>query len=144
MKKFISLTLVVILLISGLFVLTACGEKSDGKDNKKSDSSSKVDLSDVAGTYVGQYGKFVGDPDSEKNEDEEFSLELNADGTGKHNRDGYSYNVTWSLKGEKFEMSETFLGDPIEYTGTLKDNKLDIFNGDPDDDWSYEYVYEKE
>lgn len=41
-------------------------------------------------------------------------------------------------------MSETFIGDPIEYTGTLKDGKLDIFNGNPDDDFSCEYVYEKE
>ena len=41
-------------------------------------------------------------------------------------------------------MEETFVGDPIVYTGTLKDGKLDIFNGDKDDIFTYEYVYVKE
>ena len=30
------------------------------------------------------------------------------------------------------------------YTGTLVNGKLDIFNGDPEDIWSCEYVYEKQ
>ena len=41
-------------------------------------------------------------------------------------------------------MTEKFLGSTIDYTGTLKDDKLDIFNGDPDDMWTYEYVYKKD
>ena len=133
MKKIISIALVVMLLIAGLFVLTGCG-KDDGN---------KQDLSAVAGTYKGKYTKFVGDPDTAKNDKEEFTLELKADGTGTHNRDDSSFKVTWSLDGENFKMSETFIGDPIEYTGTLKDGKLDIFNGDPNNDLSCEYVYEK-
>ncbi len=137
MKKVLSLTLIMILLISGMFVFTGCGKNDNKKDEKKQD------LSAVAGTYTGKYTKFVGDPDTAKVEDEEFSLELNADGTGKHNRDDYSFKVTWSLDGDKFKMSETFIGDPIEYTGTLKDGKLDIFNGDPNNDLTCEYVYEK-
>ena len=138
MKKALSLSLLIVLLISGLCVFTGC--KKD--ENEKADK--KQDLSEFAGTYTGLYTKLVGD-DSEgaKNEDEEFSLELKADGTGTHNRDDYSFDVTWSLDGDKFKMTETFIGDPIEYTGTLKDGKLDIFNGDPEDMWTYEYVYEK-
>ncbi len=134
MKKVLSVSLVMILLISGLFIFTGCGKTEEKKEEKKQD------LSAAAGTYTGKYVKLVGD--TEKVE-EEFSLELKADGTGVHNRDDYSFDVTWSLDGDKFKMTETFIGDPIIYTGTLKDGKLDIFNGDPDDIWTYEYVYEK-
>ena len=76
-------------------------------------------------------------------EEEEFSLELKKNGTGKHNRNDMSFDVTWKLDGEDFTMQETFLGMTIDYTGTLKDGELDIFNGDPEDIWTYEYVYEK-
>ena len=41
-------------------------------------------------------------------------------------------------------MEETFLGITVEYNGTLTDGKLDIFNGDPSDDLTCEYVYEKQ
>lgn len=135
MKKVLSLTLVMLLLLSGLFIFTGCGKTEDKKEEKKQG------LSAVAGTYTGKYTKLVGD--TQMNEDEEFSLELKADGTGVHNRDDYSFDVTWSLDGDKFKMTETFIGDPIIYTGTLKDGKLDIFNGDPENIWTYEYVYEK-
>lgn len=136
MKKILSVLLVVILLVAALFILTGCGEKTENK-------SEKADLSSVAGTYNGEYSKFVGDPDSSKRTDEPFSLELKADGTGTHNRDDSSFNLTWSLDGENFKMTETFLGASIEYTGTLKDGRLDIFNGDPSDDLTCEYVYTK-
>lgn len=133
MKKTLLTMLIGILLIGGLFILTGCGEN-------KEEEAPKQDLSAYAGTYQGKYTKLVGDT---KKVEEEFSLELKADGTGTHNRDDSSFNVTWSLDGENFKMSETFIGDPIEYTGTLTDGKLDIFNGDPTNDFTYEYVYEK-
>ena len=75
MKKILSISLVMVLLISGLFVFTGC-EKEESK--KKEDK--KTDLSTVAGTYTGQYTKLVGD--STKEYDDEFSLELKEDGTG--------------------------------------------------------------
>jgi hypothetical protein len=117
-----------------MFALTGCGSKSEKKEEKK------VDLSKYAGTYIGEYTKLVGA--DEKNL-EVFSLELNEDGTGLHYRNNMSFKVTWSLDGDKFEMKETFVGDPIIYKGTLKDGKLDIFNGDEDNMWTYEYVYNK-
>lgn len=129
MKKYSKLLLVFVLFISVLFV-TGCGEK-------------KADLKEYAGTYEGKYTKFVGDTDDNKNYDEEFSLVLNEDGTGKHNRDGESYDVEWELDGEDFKMKDKFLGATIDYTGTLKDGKLQIYNGDPKDNWTYEYYYEK-
>lgn len=116
---------VLVVLVLGIFVITGCGKK---------------DLATYAGTYEGKYTKLVGD--ETKNTDEEFYLELASDGTGKHHRNGESYNLTWDVDGEKFTMTETFIGK-IEYTGTLKDGKLNIFNGDPEDIWTYEYVYEK-
>ena len=98
----------------------------------------------AAGTYKGIYTKFVGDDDDAKVTDEVFSLELKGDGTGIHHRDDLDINVTWTLDGEKFTMQETFMGIKLDYTGTLVNGKLDIFNGDPEDIWSCEYVYEKQ
>ena len=40
-------------------------------------------------------------------------------------------------------MTEKFLGMTIDYTGTLKDGELHIYNGDPSSDLTYEYVYKK-
>lgn len=130
MKKYSKLLLVAVLFVSVLFI-TGCGSKEDKKDYKK----------EVAGTYQGKYTKIVGD--DAKNTEEEFSLELNEDGTGKHNRDGESFNVEWDFDGEKFTMKDKFGPLTIDYTGTLKDGKLQIYNGDPEDIWTYEYYYEK-
>ena len=126
--------LLVLIALVAAFTLTGCGSKEEKKEAE--------DLSKYAGTYKGEFTKLVGD--ESKNEEEEFSLELNADGTGKHNRDGHTYKVTWTVEDGNFRMEETFVGDPIVYTGTIKDGKLDIFNGDKDDIFTYEYVYVKE
>lgn len=139
MKKIIHVLLVIALLLTSIFVLTACGEEEE-----ESKSSKKQTLKAAAGNYEGKYTKFVGDTDENKNEEDEFSLELKADGTGISSREGEEYELTWKLKGEKFSMTETFMGLTIDYTGTLKDGKLDIFNGDPKEDFTCEYVYEKE
>ena len=124
-SKLISLILVVALLS---VLLAACGGNSPMKA--------------AAGTYVGQYTKFVGD--TEKNTDESFTLTLTGDGKGTHERDGLTLSVTWTLDGENFTMQETFLGMSLDYTGTLKDGTLDIFNGDPTNDLTYEYVFQKQ
>ena len=142
MKKLLSVVLVTVLLSAGLFILTGCNNSNDNSNDKAENTSSAKQTVSPEGTYKGQYTKYVGD--TKKVEDEEFSLVLNADGTGTHNRDDSSFNVTWSLDGDNFKMSETFLGDPIEYTGTLVDGKLDIFNGDKSDSLTCEYVYEKQ
>lgn len=100
--------------------------------------------SPAVGTWEGKYTQLVGNGDEPKNTDDEFSLELKANGKGVHKRDDLELNVTWTLDGEDFTMTETFLGIKIEYTGTLKDGELEIFNGDPEDMWTYKYVYEKQ
>ncbi|MBQ7534372.1 MAG: leucine-rich repeat domain-containing protein [Stomatobaculum sp.] len=92
--------------------------------------------------WKGTYTKLVGDSDDTKNTDEEFSLDLYEDGTGVHHRSGMDFNVTWELKGEEFTMSETFIGSPIVYTGTMSGNTLHLYNGDPTNDFTYEYFYE--
>ena len=128
MKKSVRSLLVCLVLVACVFTITACG---------------KANLKDAAGTYTGKYTKLVGDDFENRTTDEEFSLELKEDGTGTHNRDGASYKVEWKLDGESFTMKETFLGISIDYNGTLKDGKLDIFNGDSKDIFTMEYVYEK-
>ena len=127
MKKHSKILFVALFLCAALLI-TGCGSK----DGKK----------DAAGTYKGTYTKLVGD--DTKNTDEEFSLELKEDGTGIHNRDGSSFNVEWNIDGEKFTMTDKFGPLTIDYTGTLKDGKLQIYNGDPEDMWTYEYNYEKQ
>ncbi len=124
MKKIIAMALVVMM---ALAILASCGAPSEMKE--------------AAGTWTGVHTKFVGD--SEWVEEEEFSLVLTDDGKAVSKRGGEEYNATWSLEGENFKMTETFLGIKIEYTGTLKDGELDIFNGDPTDDLTCEYVYKK-
>ena len=98
----------------------------------------------AAGTYVGQYTKSVGDDDSKKDTSSPFSLTLTADGKGTHFRDGMEFEVTWTLEGDAITLKETFIGDPIQYTGTLKDGELHLFNGDPEAMWTVEYVYKKQ
>ena len=125
MKKSLKILLVLVAVI-GVFSLAGCGKKAD--------------LSKFAGTYVGEYSKFVGDTEKET---EAFSVELKSDGTGVSRRNGGEYKITWSINGENFKMTEKFLGT-IDYTGTLKDGKLHIYNGDPTSDTTYEYVYNKQ
>ena len=123
LKKLFALLLAVALLCA---LFTACSDNPMKK---------------AAGTYVGQYTKFVGD---DEKEEETFTLTLEADGTGKHARDDLELKVTWTLEGEAITMKETFLGMSIDYTGTLKDGELHLFNGDPEDIWTCEYVYQKQ
>jgi len=123
MKRTLALALVVILALA----LAACGGNSEEKAG--------------VGTYKGVHYKFVGDTEWV---DEVFSIEFKSDGTGKFNRDDESFDLTWTLDGENVTVKETFLTLTIDYTGTLKAGVLDIFNGEPTDDLTCEYVFEKE
>ncbi len=126
MKKTLKVFLSLVML-AGIFALSGCG--------------SKKDLSKYAGTYKGEYVKMVG---SDEKETEEFSVELKKDGTGTSSRDGAEYKITWSIDGENFKMTEKFGPLTIDYNGTLKDGKLDIFNGEATNSFTYEYVYNKQ
>ncbi len=112
--------------IVGLVMVTGCGKK---------------DLSAYAGTYKLEYYKYVGDSEEDK-QTEDWTIELGTDGTGKSNRDGASYDVEWSLDGENVKVVEKFIGT-IEYNGTLKDGKLDIFNGEKTNALTMEAVFNK-
>lgn len=119
--------LVTVALLTVLVVI-ACS----GKDNP---------MKAVSGTYTGQYSMMVGD---NVKDEAPFSLILKEDGTGIYSRGDTEFQVTWTLDGERFTMKESFLGVTVEYTGTLKDGTLDIFNGDPENSWTYEYIYVKQ
>ena len=93
-----------------------------------------------AEVWTGEYTKMVGS--ETKRTDEAFSLELYPDGTGVHHRDGFDVNVTWSQEGDAFTMTESFGG--LVYTGSMTDEELHLFNGDPEDIWTFEYVYSKQ
>ena len=123
--KSISLLLVLFLLCA---LLAACGGGSSP-------------MEEAAGLYQGQYTKLVGD---ETKEEAVFSLELRGDGTGTHKRDDLEIKITWTLEGEAVTMQESFMGMKMDYTGTLKDGVLHLFNGDPSDVWTCEYVYQKQ
>ena len=97
----------------------------------------------LTGTYEGEQSKFVGDSEWKSSEEDPFSLELKEDGKGTFNREGEEFNVTWDVDGEKFTMKETFLGMTNEYTGTIKDGKLHIYNGEPSNELTYEYSFNK-
>ena len=97
----------------------------------------------AVGTYKGLYTKFVGDPDTSKETNKEFSLELKDDCTGTSNRDSLNIKVpAWDLKDGVFTLTEKFLGT-IDYTGKLEGNTLTLFNGEPSNPLTCMYVYEK-
>jgi len=97
----------------------------------------------LVGTFKGIYKKFVGDPDTSKETDKEFSLELKADCTGTSNRDNLNIKVpAWDYKDGAFTMTEKFLGT-IDYTGKFEGNTLTLFNGEPANPLTCMYVYEK-
>lgn len=125
MKKSI---LIAVFVMVGVLFLTGCG---------------KDDLSKYAGTYKLDYSKYVGDPETEKNQ-EEWTIELNKDGTGTSTRDGSSYTVEWSVKGKEVSLTEKFAGIKIEYNGTITTEKLDIFNGDKTNAITLEAIFIKQ
>lgn len=135
MKRLIAFISFLIMIVISFSIFTGCGENKDEKKKKEA-------LSAAAGTYNGAYMQIVGD--STRIEGEAFSVILNEDGTGISNREGASYKVKWSINGTEFKMTETFAGISIDYNGTLENGKLDIFNGDKNDNFTYEYVYEKQ
>ncbi len=132
--KRIGLLLVVLLLAVSLIACQKDKEKEDAPEATNPD----------AGTYAGEYGKWVGADEPDSMEDDPFSMDLNADGTGVFHRDGNDFNLTWTLDGTSIAIKETFLGMTNEYTGTLENGKLHIFNGDPENPFTYEYMLVKE
>ena len=148
MKKALAILLALTLLLS-VGLLAACKKDDGAKDDPQTTAAPTDDATEPTaipadsafiGTWVGSYTKMVG---GESKNEETFSLTLNADGTGKHARDDYEFNVTWTQDGDTITMNETFIGDPIVYTGSVNDGELRLFNGDPTDRWTYEYVYQK-
>ena len=131
MKRRTRLLAVALACVLGL-VLAACG----GSAEPAAENS-------AAGTYTGLWYKFAADPDSARVTDDPFTLTLNADGTGTHERDGMEFSVKWTLDGEDFYMEESFLGDPNTYYGTLSGDELHIYTPSQDDPLAYEYVYTK-
>jgi len=126
MKKALAILLALTLLLG----LAACG--GGGASNP------------AVGTWIGLYTKFVGDDDSARDTSSPFTLELKSNGKGTHHRDDLDINVEWKLDGENVSMTETFMGLKLEYTGTLQDGELHLFNGDPKDIFTVEYVYNRD
>ena len=122
MKKIIAVSLILTFVLS----FVACGSNSP-----------------AVGVWKGQYQKFVGDSDDAK-DTTPFTLTLKSNGKGSHERDGEEYDVKWEDNEGKITMTETFLGMSIEYTGSIENGELHLFNGDPEDDFTAEYVYVKE
>ncbi|MCR5727585.1 MAG: hypothetical protein K6G24_08970 [Lachnospiraceae bacterium] len=132
------------LILSNQYQIVRVGETpSEVKETVKEVKQVNAETAAAAGTYVGKYTYFVGSPEDKKT-DEPFTLILNADGTGTQNRNDLEIKVPdWSLTGNEFKMTEKFLGT-IDYTGTLEGTKLTLFNGDPANNFTCAYVYEKE
>ena len=95
----------------------------------------------AVGVYKGLYTKMVG---SDTKQEEKFTLTLNDDGTGRQQRNNLDIKIPdWTVEDGKVKLTEKFLGK-IDYTGTLDGTKLSLFNGDPENSFTMEYVYEKQ
>ena len=96
----------------------------------------------VAGEYKRLYIKMV--CSDQKETDKEAKLVLNADGTGMSYRDGLEIKIKeWTINGTEFKMTEKFLGT-IDYTGTIENGTISVFNGDPEKPMTYQYVFAKQ
>ena len=124
MKKFFALLLAV-LTAASVFALVGCAGKK----------------AEALGTFVTEKHKYVSE--EEWVDDTQWELDLAAEGKGTSKRDGNEYDVTWELDGENITIKETFAGLTNEFTGTLKDGVLDIFNGDLESPLTCEYVFNK-
>ena len=97
----------------------------------------------VLGSWRGVYIKFVADSEENEYAEDQFYLDLEKGGKGTHHRDNLDFDIVWALDGKDFTMTETYAGLTVVYKGKMTGEKLDIFNGDPEDPWTCEYVYEK-
>ena len=123
MKKIICLLLVCFMLLIG------CG---------------KNEVLSHEGVYKLVYTKYVGDKDKENNIDMTNKITLNSDGTGISVHDGVDHNITWSIDGINIKILESHTESILEYSGTLENNKLDIFDGNKSNSLTKELVYQKE
>ena len=119
-------TLLLLIMLMGTLFFIGCG---------------KNNLSIYAGTYKLDYFKYVGDPENVKDTSNDEKLILNKNGTGIISRDNKRYELTWNVDDNKIEL---LLKDNLIYKGTISTDKIDIFNGDANDDLTIEYVYTKQ
>lgn len=133
------------LILDGRYQIVKADETpSEIKKTVKEVKQVSAETAAAAGNYKGLYTKFVGDPDESKNDKEPFHLELNPDGTGKSFRNDLEIKIPdWSFDAGVFKMTEKFLGT-IDYTGSLDGNRLVLYNGDPENALTCQYVFEKE
>lgn len=116
------------------------GTKPDSL-RRKEEKTLTPEMIAAVGIYKGLYTKLVGD---EKQNEETFQLELKDDGTGRQQRNNLDIKIPdWNVENGKVTLTEKFLGK-IDYTGTLEGTKLSLFNGDPTNPFTMEYVYEKQ
>ena len=90
------------------------------------------------------YLNIVGDADTDKKTGNYEKIVLNDDGTGQSIRDGLNIVVEWHMDGENITLIERYAGATIEYSGTIKDNRLDLFDGDKENALTNEKVYNKD
>ena len=119
-------TLLLLIMLMGTLFFIGCG---------------KNNLSIYAGTYKLDYFKYVGDPENVKDTSNDEKLILNKNGTGIISRDNKRYELTWNVDDNRIEL---LLKDNLIYKGTISTDKIDIFNGDANDDLTIEYVYTKQ
>ena len=128
------------LIILDTYQLCKVGEAPDSL-RKKEKKNVTPEMLAAVGVYKGLYTKMVG---SDTKQEEEFTLTLNDDGTGRQQRNNLDIKIPdWTVEDGKVKLTEKFLGK-IDYTGTLDGTKLSLFNGDPENSFTMEYVYEKQ
>ncbi|MBR4342672.1 MAG: hypothetical protein IKP88_08205 [Lachnospiraceae bacterium] len=117
---------------------------SEIKKTVKEVKEGTSEMKEAAGTYIGQYTKFVGDGPDSKDTSKQFKIVLNDDGTGMSYRDDLEIKIPdWTVENGDVKLTEKFLGK-IDYTGKLDGKNLNLFNGEPSNPFTCEYVFVKE
>ncbi len=85
---------------------------------------------DYLGTYALEYSKYVGDSEDIKNTNDYAEIILESDGVGTSIRSGITHDIKWSIDGDNIQILETQTESILEYNGIIKDNRIDLYNGD--------------
>ncbi len=124
MKVMLRILAIALVLAIGLGVFASCGGSGTGFE----------------GTYKCTRVKYVGEEDPTETED--WIIELKNGGKAVSKRDDFEYDSEWTLDGETFTFTETFQTISLEYTGTLKNGVIDVYDGDPTNDFTREIRFE--
>ena len=118
MKKVLTIVLIVVLFVGGLFVLTGC-DNNNGSTSNGGSSESKTEAksgSEIVGSWKNNsYGS-------------DYIYTFNEDGTGKYDAAGTLMEFTYTIDGSKISILYTGNTDPFETEFKIDGDTLNVID----------------